>query len=191
MADRHDRVTVKALCMDVTEVTANAYAACVAAQACTTDGLACHATATYGVAGKEDHPVNCVNWDQANAYCEWAGKRLPTEEEWEWAARGQRRGTNFPWGGAEPRSQLCWKRKDGTCPVGSYPAGDAPGGIHDLAGNVWEWTSSNYDTRTRVNRGGAWINNEVSFVRAAFRFWSAPIDHTFILGFRCARSNPP
>jgi formylglycine-generating enzyme required for sulfatase activity len=187
MGTRGDRVKVKTFCLDQTEVTAEAYGACVQAGSCTTDGLDCHPTATFGVAGKERHPINCVAWDQADAYCGAQGKRLPTEEEWEWAARGQKRGSAFPWGSARPTTQLCWKRKDGTCPVGSFPKGDAPGGIHDLAGNLWEWTSSDYDSRSRVNRGGAWINNETSFVRSSFRFWSAPHDHTFILGFRCAQ----
>jgi formylglycine-generating enzyme required for sulfatase activity len=187
MAERHDTVKVTTFCMDVAEVTARQYAGCVAAGACTTDGLSCHPTATYAASGKEDHPLNCVDSNQAAAYCDWAGKRLPTEEEWEWAARGQRRGTKYPWGNADPKSQLCWKKKDGTCIVGSYPAGDAPGGIHDLAGNVWEWTSSKYGTTTRVNRGGAWLNNEASFMQAGFRYWSAPSDHTFMLGFRCVQ----
>ncbi len=129
-------------------------------------------------ATRSNHPINCVDWNQANAYCTSVGKRLPTEEDWEYAARGTA-GNEYPWGNTPaPSNQLCWNgtgndlgqgNRRSTCPVGSYPAGNTPLG---LAGNVWEWTSSGYsadysaarDTASRVFRGGGW-NVCRSFVR--------------------------
>ncbi len=191
MGDRHDTVTVQPFCMDVTEVTADAYGACVRAGGCSADGLACGPAATYGVSGKGNHPINCVDWGQSATYCHAQGKRLPTEEEWEWAARGGSEGRTYPWGNGAPDFQLCWsgiQKKDGTCPVGSFPEGDAPGGIHDLAGNVWEWTS-NYDASgpARVLRGGGWDIDVASNMRAADRDRCSPSYRGSNVGFRCAR----
>ena len=187
MGERAETVTVQPFALDVTEVTADGYAACVRAGACTADGLEGE-EATYGVAGKGAHPINYVDWNQATAYCRWAGERLPTEEEWEWAARGQGRGTTYPWGYVAPGSRACWNRQDGTCAVGSYLTGDAPGGIHDLAGNVSEWTASNYDAYARVTRGGGGGFPAASPLRAADRHGQAPASRGLDLGFRCART---
>ena len=88
MGDRKDRVKVGRFCLDVTEVTADAYANCVRLGQCSTEGLPCGSAATFNVNGKGGHPINCVDWSQAANYCQAQGKRLPTEEEWEWAARG-------------------------------------------------------------------------------------------------------
>jgi sulfatase modifying factor 1 len=191
MGERHDSVTVQPLCMDTTEVTADAYAACVQAGRCSADHTRTadgrdDAVCNYGVSGRGNHPMNCVDWDESATYCRAQAKRLPTEEEWEWAARGQGRGSAYPWGNEEPGLQLCWKRQ-GTCAVGSFPAGDAPGGIHDLAGNVWEWTSTDFDAAARVQRGGAWYHRDSAHVRSAFRDGSAPAARVTHLGFRCAR----
>jgi formylglycine-generating enzyme required for sulfatase activity len=114
-----------ALCMDRTEVTVSAYAACVASGKCTPayKGGPCNA----GVAGRESHPINCVYWNQADAYCKAQGLRLPTEEEWEYAATGGD-GRTYPWGEAAPSNQLCWGgegndlgkgNRRSTCAVGS------------------------------------------------------------------------
>lgn len=192
MGDRKDQVTVSGFCLDATEVTADAYAACVRGGQCTAEGLSCDAAATYGVAGKGNHPVNCVDWGQAATYCNAQGKRLPTEEEWEWAARGGRNGWKYPWGNGEPDFQACWSgvsMRSGTCAVGSLSQGDAPGGIHDLAGNVWEWTSSTNanDSAARVARGGGWYYGDASSLRAANRSGYAPSYRFDTLGFRCAR----
>ena len=173
-------------CLDVTEVTVGAYGECVADGKC----------AKVKGGERADHPVVNVDWHEATAYCGWAGKRLPTEEEWEWAARGGERGTNYPWGNEAPGRQLCWFRTGddrsapgfgSTCPVGSFPAGNSPAGIMDLAGNVWEWTSSTADER-RVSRGGGWFDDYPGSVSAANRYRSSPGSRGYGLGFRCART---
>ncbi len=173
----HD-VTLNAFCIDLTEVTVKAWGACVKAGACAAPAAAVQ---WGGVTSKDhtlwdsfcngahddrgEHPVNCVSWDQARAYCKWNDRRLPTEEEWELVARGPNKAP-FPWGNLEvtpERLDVCgpdcalkasvlggdWKsilpREDGwvgTAPVGSYPEGKSPFGAYDLAGNVAEWTAS-------------------------------------------------
>ena len=150
-----------------------------------------------GVAGKENHPINCVDWQQANAYCQAVGKRLPTEEEWEYAARGGSKGWTFPWGNAEPSYQRCWSgtaERSETCPVGSFPEDANPWGVRDLSGNVQEWTASGWSddyskSRTeqlRVVRGGSVLNATRWGVRGANRTRLDPSHRDLAIGFRCA-----
>jgi formylglycine-generating enzyme required for sulfatase activity len=192
-------VNVRAFRMDRTEVTTAAYEGCVRVGRCSAAD-----TGDYCNSGKTDrgnHPINCVDWTQASTYCGWVNKRLPTEEEWEYAARGTE-GRKYPWGSTEPGNQLCWKRWDansntgsGTCAVGSFRAGDSPFGVADMAGNVWEWTSNGYSgdyskNRTdaaRVRRGGGWGDDDASVVRSSVRSRRAPSNRNSNLGFRCAR----
>jgi formylglycine-generating enzyme required for sulfatase activity len=204
MADRGDTVTVPPFCLDVSEVTVAAYASCVSHGQCTAAATTVdwpnippedRATGMYCNGSRSDrssHPVNCVDWGQAKAYCQAQGKRLPSDEEWEWAARGGSEGRKYPWGNAAPASQLCWSgttKRDSTCPVGGFPAGDVPGGIHDLAGNVWEWTSNTFDARTNTRsiRGGGWNLGAATNFRAALRIGSPPSSRVANLGLRCAR----
>jgi formylglycine-generating enzyme required for sulfatase activity len=192
MEERGNTVTVLPFCLDLTEVTAGAYAQCVESKKCSADGVRCAAQATYGDATKADHPINCVDWAQAVAYCKAQGKRLPSEEEWEWAARGQGEGREYPWGEGDARSKVCWSGatdRSGTCKVGEFVAGDGFGGFHDLAGNVWEWTASKYTPKddARVNRGGGWISNRIADLRASNRYSDDPGNRTAYDGFRCAR----
>lgn len=188
---------VKAFCLDLTEVTVAAYAECVAGSACGAEQLACGKAASWGDPRKKNHPVNCVSWNDADTYCRDIGKRLPTEQEWEWAARGQSRGWTYPWGEAPPARRACWDGDDngvnrgerqGTCPVKSHRAGEAPGGFADLAGNVREWTASPGDDegRTRVVRGGSWGDSLPSFLAASFRGMNLPLERFELTGFRCA-----
>jgi formylglycine-generating enzyme required for sulfatase activity len=185
------RVRLSAYCIDRTEVTVAAYRECVSAGICPSPPTTvnypgynasdvqywsqhCNATRT----DREDHPVNCVDWNHANTYCRWQGGRLPTEAEWEFAARGSD-GRRYPWGNQAPdatRLNACGPecqtaiRRSGreqgvmfdqgdnfpsTSPVGSFPRGASPYGVMDMAGNVWEWTGDWYSDsyRTATNLG--------------------------------------
>ena len=210
MGKRGDEVNVRAYCLDVTEVTVKTFAACARVGECrpaydTVDWPSISEAARTKLSGncnveradRADHPVTCITWNQAVSYCEWKGKRLPTEEEWEWAARGGARGSLYPWGDREPMRQLCWDgegndlgkgNRQSTCRVGSYPSGDSPQGVKDLAGNVWEWTASEDAESSRVGRGGAWDDGYPTFVSASNRSGFSQTFRNDLLGFRCAKT---
>jgi formylglycine-generating enzyme required for sulfatase activity len=203
MGERNDQVSVASYCMDRSEVTVDRYAACVKAGRCSdqhigeqsADGASFKASlrCNYWKGDGGNHPMNCVDWMQSATFCNASGQRLPSEEEWEWAARGGARGTMYPWGNTVPDVHLCWSgvsKQDGTCAVGSAPLGDSPLGIHDLAGNVWEWSSSRNDANDLVVRGGGWYCDDASIVRAALRNGYARAARNDSLGFRCARDLP-
>ena len=150
--------------------------------------------------GLDDHPVVQLSWQDARAFCRHHGLRLPSEEEWEFAARGTD-GRIFPWGDAAPDEGGARRANYGTnkccaadmtdgyhetAPVGSYPAGASPFGLHDMAGNVWEWTSSpDGDTGKYVIRGGGWGNNPFC-LRVSYRHKNPPDIGLDMVGFRCA-----
>ncbi|MGZ3417884.1 MAG: formylglycine-generating enzyme family protein [Polyangiales bacterium] len=194
-------VHVDALCVDSTLVTEAAYRACVASGACTPppNKTFCN----YSHPGRENDPINCIDLVQAKAFCSAQGKRLPTESEWEWVARGGPLGYAYPWGNAEPTATddpelLCWsgktKRDDdtvwpnrpaGTCAVKSFAGRD---GLFDLAGNVWEWTSTPGDGTTFVFRGGSVFDapDPLTF-RVGTRHMGASAAYPGV-GVRCFRS---
>ena len=133
-----------------------------------------------------EHPVVHVSQKDAALYCEWAGKRLPTEVEWEFIARGVERRV-FPWGNEWDGSRVRWK--DGSKillePVGSYPLGATPDGLQDLAGNVWEWTSSRTNAGKSVLKGGAWNTDNPAYLRSAMRADELADFSSDDAGFRC------
>jgi formylglycine-generating enzyme required for sulfatase activity len=149
------------------------------------------------------HPVVNVTWDEADAFCAWAGGRLPTEPEWEHAARGGLDGRLFPWGDAfngegNGRHNLPAERWEFTAPVGTLPAN--PFGLHDMAGNVWEWTASPYrsthDTEPsagvdrRTIKGGSWDNIPRRLRVSEREALPREGRHNLYVGFRCVRAVP-
>ncbi len=133
-----------------------------------------------------DHPIVNVSWEDAASFASWAGLSLPTEEEWEKAARGTD-GREYPWGNQwnpEHCCHACWD----TCAVGQHPEGASPFGVLDMAGNVWEWCDSWYQVNfTRVQRGGSWRTSFPHLFRTTYRSRSYPTRKNCDFGFRCVR----
>jgi Sulfatase-modifying factor enzyme 1 len=164
--NRNYHVKHRAFCIGASEVTVDAYGKCVAAGECTQPiakavGNECN---WRNPSSRGDHPINCVDWHQASAYCSWLGGRLPQRDEWNWAVFGTSK-AKYPWGNDAPKDQLCWNGQGNglgeglrrsTCPVGSYPVDRNPWGMMDIAGNVSEWTATT-QSRNMVVVGG-WSN---------------------------------
>lgn len=199
--------------LDQFEVSAADYARCVSAGACTEMGTlpgSDQTQCTYGQEAHQNKPMNCVSWSAARNYCSWAGKRLPSEAEWERAAGGGQ-GINYPWGNAAPSCKLtCRKEKEdgcGTkmpCGVGEKDGDVSPAGVRDMGGNVSEWVEDGYDSsyydkcpRLRPHgvtdadrksvRGGDFVDL-FDPLRVVSRDRLSPELRSVTVGFRCARS---
>lgn len=141
--------------------------------------------------GSDRQPIVAVNWDDANAYANWCGKRLPSEAEWEKAARGES-GFLYPWGSA-PDSTRCNCFESGlecTSAVGSFPKGVSVYGVHDMAGNVWEMTTDKWDNESFTMKGGCYLSY-IRFCRSSARWAPSAEELTkgpTWLGFRCVKN---
>ncbi|MCD6497958.1 MAG: formylglycine-generating enzyme family protein [Deltaproteobacteria bacterium] len=202
-------VTVAGFEMTKSEVTVRQYGACVTDGECTAPGTGTYCN--WNDPGYEDHPVNYVDWGQAVAFCTWAGGRLPSESEWEYAARSGGQAIDYPWGNAAATCSYAVMDDGGGrgCGTGrtmarcSKSAGNTSQGLCDMAGNVWEWVQdwyhSNYNGAPsdgsawespsgscRVFRGGSFYSY-ADLLRAAGRGYYAPSYQYAYLGFRCSR----
>lgn len=168
------------------EITNAQYSRCVQARACQTAGrsITDNNLSYDPVYVRDDYPVVGVNWYDANSFCRWVGGRLPTEAEWEWAARGSDR-RRYPWGNTYDPSMANLGSGYPT-KVGSFPKGASPFGVMDMAGNVFEWTSTSLSQRY-VLRGGGWSKY---YFRGRTTDRGTQLDPSFAnydIGFRCAR----
>jgi serine/threonine-protein kinase len=189
-------VYLDAFWIDQTDVTNAMYAKCVSA------GI-CKPSEGFATDLMEDKKPELVDWSQANTYCKWAGRSLPTEAQWEKAARGTD-GRTYPWGNQAPnKSLLNYNHEmETTTDVGSYPSGASPYGALDMAGNVFQWVADWYDANyygkspknnptgptsgtERVMRGGSWGSNGDD-TRSARRSSTDPEGSSMSSGFRCA-----
>ena len=200
--------------MDVFEVTNIQYLECVASGSCTSPGSFSSKSRSsyYSNPDYADYPVIHVSWDQASAYCSWLGKRLPSEAEWEKAARGGSKTLAYPWGDQDTNCTLAnsWDNHSSTyCigdtnRVGSYPDGASEYNVFDMAGNVWEWVNDRYSSTYyrispyrnpsgptsgsgRVMRGGSWGSTWIN-LRASGRNYEGQGYSNEYIGFRCADS---
>jgi serine/threonine-protein kinase len=205
-------IYLDAFWIDQTEVTNFMYSKCVQDGTCNPPRSSASSARTsyYGNSDFNEFPVIYVSWENADEYCEWVERRLPTEAEWEKAARGTD-GFSYPWGNNAPDSELLSfnGNTEDTTQVGFYPMGASPYGALDMAGNVYEWVADWYNPSyysavsspdsnplgpangtSRVLRGGAWYGTE-SQVRSTDRSWNVPSTTATDIGFRCAMDATP
>lgn len=218
-------VYVNGYSIDLFEVSVRQYKECVKAGKCSDKMVGWYDLTSFGMAPPvrsemcnyeqkrtDDYPMNCLTWFEADEFCRWAGKRLPTEAQWERAARGDSDKRIYPWGNDPPDCSMVVHRdprngpgcgKYSTHNVKSKKDGVSPYGIYGLGGNVWEWTADWYDARyydkavtanptgapngkTKTIKGGSW-NGVDYFIRSSFRLGFPPQYRDFNGGFRCAK----
>jgi eukaryotic-like serine/threonine-protein kinase len=190
------RTKVGPFALEQHEVTVSAYARCVAAGRCSPAATGSMCLNDSGDNARR--PVNCVSFKQASGYCEWLGRRLPSEAEWELAAGGHTE-RPYPWpkATAPTETDACWQRcktSAGPCDVGTFPRARTPEGLDDMAGNVSEWTASPYcpydkpdcGAGSRVTRGGGWCDDDPNALRTTTREANDPTEASANIGFRCA-----
>ncbi len=208
----YHKVVVPEFQIDKYEVTVDLYLRCVDKSGCTAplENEGCN----QKFADRKSHPVNCINWVQARSFCEWAGKRLCSESEWEKASRGTD-GRKYPWGNETATCGYAVMSERGagcgvssTRPVGSKSEGASPYGALDMSGNVWEWVDDDWhdDYTDAPTNGSAWVNdpreshrvarggsftNNAQFLRSSYRMKSLPSSQETNLGVRCCRTPEP
>ncbi|APR77326.1 Hypothetical protein A7982_02673 [Minicystis rosea] len=197
------RVTVRSFYMDKTLVSVEQYRACAAAGVCGTRNLRQYHSCNWALPDKAQAAINCVSWHMAETYCSWAGKRLPSEEEWEFAARGSEL-RRFPWGSDEGlRGQArCLEHHGQACPLGWTTATQTPEGLAHMIGLLWQWTSSpccptltpTCTSRDHVLRGGnLWGNTYPVYssrTEALERLSEKDDMQSSYTGIRCAKDAP-
>ncbi len=216
------RVEVSDFYMSKTEVTVGQYRKCVQAGVCNKPSRCDFGSIpnwTDGMESKESHPINCVDWRQARTFAKWVGKDLPSEAQWEYAARSGGRDIKYPWGNEEASCQYVVMSdgeygcgQGGTWEVCSKTRGNTVHGLCDMVGNVWEWVLDEWhdsysgapnnatgwcsdrecESNTsivRVVRGGGWSVNS-SYLRAASRFAYSPASLYINVGFRVSEIIP-
>lgn len=196
-------VSIETFQMTKTPVTVEQYAECVIKGGCTEPSTG-RRYCNWGKADRGSRPVNCVGWNQAQAYAKFKGARLPSEAEFEYAATSGGRNQKYPWGNEEPTSDLAVYYTNSTTPVCSTPKGNTAQGLCDMSGNVWQWMQDMYQDSYkgapvdgsafegaggsyRVIRGGSFRSRGARYLRADYRYCSDPIVHDIEIGFRLAR----
>lgn len=217
--ERGPAVSVASFCLDADEVTVASYRACVREGRCDracAPGARCPEVpdrtdwrlegeddkvsrfCNGGRAGSDEHPLNCVSFEEAMGYCAAHGKRLPSGDEWEWAAKGGVSPRPSPWGTAVATDEICWgkpRKRAGTCAQGSHPKDTTPEGAHALGGSVSEWVTPPARAKggkaagsgARWAYGASWYAIDDGYARAALGGVQMPARRAETVGFRCAK----